>query len=294
LITFRYHIVTLVAVFLALGVGVLFGASFIDQNTVEGLRKTQAALGHRNENLRNRIVALEKGNESLNRFVASTAATIQRDALKDRSVTLISFDSTPQDATSAVIATLGVAGSSLDGSIKLSDQLDLRSPDVRRKIGLLLGSASIDQKALSELLVSQLSTALMGRNPGFLQKLIDAGMASSQPGGGEAIPTGVSTVPSAVTVVAGNGNELNQRLAIPLVGALAAGPLVTSAVEKGASNLRLVGPVRRESGVKVVTVDSIETPVGQAAYAAGLKAGFAGQFGAYGFADGATSVLPQS
>ena len=47
MITFRYHVVTLVAVFMAIGVGVLFGATFIDQNIVDGLRASQARPGQK-------------------------------------------------------------------------------------------------------------------------------------------------------------------------------------------------------------------------------------------------------
>ncbi|MEX2421373.1 MAG: copper transporter, partial [Actinomycetota bacterium] len=38
MISFRYHIVTIVAVFLALGLGVLAGTTVIDQQIVDGLR----------------------------------------------------------------------------------------------------------------------------------------------------------------------------------------------------------------------------------------------------------------
>ena len=38
MINFRFHLISLVAVFLALGVGVAMGASFIDRATVDSLR----------------------------------------------------------------------------------------------------------------------------------------------------------------------------------------------------------------------------------------------------------------
>src|SRR5688500_16789890 len=106
MITFRYHVVTLVAVFMAIGLGVLFGATFIDQNIVDSLRATQARLGDRNETLRGRIVDLENENEALQTFTGSTRDIVVRGTLQDVPVVLVTFDSTPGEALDAVRETL--------------------------------------------------------------------------------------------------------------------------------------------------------------------------------------------
>lgn len=297
MISFRYHVVTLVAVFLALGVGVLFGVSFIDQSTVETLRNTQARLGARNETLRERVVALEKERDTLNTYVASSRDRIVRGVLRDRAVVILSFDSTPVPSIEAVAATIQLAGGALDGSVTLSDRLDLRSEDGRGRLATVLGSQSNDVRALSELAVTRLVEVLSGRDEtAFLQKLVDDGLASSrlQPLG----QTAPDTAPDegrAVVIVGGTGSkELNDRILLPLARALAAIPTVTAVVEGGSAPLRVLTPLREESGLRVVTVDGVETPLGQAALAVGLRAGFEGQFANYGVGAGATAALPAS
>jgi hypothetical protein len=296
LISFRYHVVTLVAVFLALGVGVLFGVSFIDQSTVETLRNSQTRLGARNEVLRERVVALEKERDALNTYVASSRDQIVRGALRDRAVVMLSFDSTPVPSVEAVAGTIQLAGGALEGSVTLSDRLDLRSEDGRRRLATVLDAPSNGVEALSDLAVSRLVQAFSGRDDtAFLQKLADDGLASGRL---PATGTGAETAAGqgrAVVIVGGNGSrELNDRLLLPLARSLAAVPMVTAVVESGSAPLRVLAPLREESGLRVVTVDGVDTPLGQAALAAGLRAGFEGQFGNYGVGAGATAALPAS
>ena len=54
MVNFRFHIISLVAVFLALGIGVLMGSTVIDQATVKGLKNNLASYKHRSEAERKR------------------------------------------------------------------------------------------------------------------------------------------------------------------------------------------------------------------------------------------------
>jgi hypothetical protein len=293
LITFRYHVVTLVAVFLALGVGVLFGVSFIDQSTVEGLKNAQTRLGARNEVLRDRIVALEKETEAFRTYVSSSRDLIVRGALRDHPVLVIAFESTPVSGVDAVNQTIQLAGARLDGSVTLSDRLDLRTDESRRRLAPLLGASSTEARLLSEAMVSQLTAAAAGRDGTAFQKLIDNGMASGRPPAASPREGAAPEATRAVVIVGGEGSkELNDRLALPLTRALAGEAVTTAVVEAESTSLRLLGPLREAGDLNLITVDGVETPLGQAALAAGLRAGFGGQFGNYGLGDGATSALP--
>jgi hypothetical protein len=294
LITFRYHVVTLVGVFLALGVGVLFGVSFIDQSTVEGLKGAQTRLGARNEELRDRIVALEKQNEAYRTYVSSSRDLIVRGALRDHPVLIIAFESTPVASVDAVTQTIQLAGARLDGPVTLSDMLDLKTDEGRRKLASLLEASSTEPRTLSEGIVSRLAAAATGRDLTFLQTLIDGGMASGRlPAAGSVPEDARPELAGAVVIVGGEGSkELNERLVMPLTRALAGGPVTTAVTEAESVSLRVVGPLREAGDLNVITVDGVDTPLGQAALAAGLQAGFQGQFGNYGLGDGATSALP--
>lgn len=289
MITFRYHVVTLVAVFMAIGVGVLFGATFIDQSIVDSLRSTQARLGDRNEELRGRIVDLEDENEDLQTFTGSTRDLVVRGSLQDVAVVVVSFESTPGDALDAVRDTLNLAGARLDGQLTLSDRLDLKSGDNRDKLANALGSSDSDAERLSQEAVAQLATAVVGQNPEVLTRLLEAELIAVP----IALPSDPSGQAPAVVLVGGDtSREVNDRIAVPLAKLLGAGPTVAVAAESG-TDLRLLEPVREESNLRIVTVDSVETALGQSALAIGLKGALAGQFGHYGRGAGATTALPE-
>jgi hypothetical protein len=291
MITFRYHVVTLVAVFMAIGLGVLFGATFIDQNIVSGLEAAQVRLGTRNETLRKRILEQEKQNEALTAFASSVRDQVVRGALDGRPAVLLALDSTPVDVRDAVEATLALAGARFVGRLTLAEELDLQGEDARRRLAAALGTTSTQPVALSELLVAQISGELAGRNPPIIQKLIDSGLIGGQmnpvtpPAEGQPVAS-----PLAVLVAGGSSKELNDRLLIPLVESLAEGSVVAAVAEPGPDE-EILRPLRDRS-IQVVTVDNAETAVSQAALATGLRMALAGQFGAYGTGEGATTILP--
>jgi hypothetical protein len=59
-INLRYHIVSITAVFLALGIGLVFGAAFIDRATVEALDRNLNAIERQNEDLQQENAGLER------------------------------------------------------------------------------------------------------------------------------------------------------------------------------------------------------------------------------------------
>lgn len=291
MITFRYHVVTLVAVFMAIGLGVLFGATFIDQNIVEGLEAAQVRLGTRNETLRQRILEQEKQNEALTAFAASVRDQVVGGTLEGVPVVLLSMDSTSGEVRDAIDQTLTVAGARFAGRVTLSDDLDLQGDDARTRLAAVLGTTSTQPAALSQLLATQISGELLGRNPPVIQKLIENGLAGGQIAPPPAPAEGQPPATPLVVLVAGSySKELNDRLTVPMVEALAAGPVVTAVAEPG-TEARTLRPLR-DGSVEVVTVDGAETPVSQAAVAMGLRAALGGQFVSYGTAEGATTVLP--
>lgn len=290
MITFRYHVVTLVAVFMAIGLGVLFGATFIDQNIVDGLRAAQARLGDRNEDLRGRIVDLEDENQALLAFTGSTRDLLVPGTLSDVPVLLVTIESTPGEALEAVRTTLTLAGARIEGQLRLSDRLDLASADNREALAAALGSGSRDAVSLSGELVSRLGSALSGQDPQVLSSLLEAELVSA-PVPLQAVQ-GESGSAAAVIFVGGeSAAEINERIVVPLARFLSLGPAVTAVVEEGVE-APLLEPIRDESDLRVMTVDSIETPLGQSALAVGLKGALDGRFGHYGRGEGATTALP--
>lgn len=293
MITFRYHVVTLVAVFLALAVGVLFGATFIDQNIVEGLEATQQRLGDRNEQLRNRIVALEQENEQFRTFTAATRDASVRNSLADQPVVVLRFDATPDQMVESVTGTLVAAGARLDGVLGLTAALDLTSEETQARLATVMDFPSEDPEALSVELARQLAEALIGVNPQVVPRLAEAGLVRGELALPEApLDGGQAPVPPAVVMLAGQVSPVfNDRLVMPLARALSEAPQVVAVGTPGTGGAILEG-LRGDSELRVVTVDGVESAMGQTALALGLRAALGGQFGMYGTGEGATTALP--
>lgn len=294
MINFRYHVVTLVAVFLALGLGVLFGASFIDQKTVAGLQRSQERLGERNNALRQEILALQRNQEALQSFAVSSRDLLIRGALTGRAVVVVAFASTDDGLVRGTEDTLVKAGGSLVGSIRLSDDLEARSDAERRSVAEALQLPN-GGDGLTASVVQNLSDALSGRERGYIQKLIDAGLASAaQPSGSQPQPP--SELADAGTVVVllppAARDQAHRALLLPLIRSLANVSVPVAFAQGERAPAALIVSMRKENDLRAVTVDQADQPGGQAALALGLQAALAGNFGHYGTKEGATALLP--
>lgn len=302
MITFRYHVVSLVAVFLALGTGALVGSSFISRGTVAVLRRAHDTLDKRNRDLIRDVRELEKANETLTEFEAAVEPLVERGVLENRPIVLLSLETTPGAVVDQVAQSVLSAGGRLDGSFELSVRLDMSTEGRRQQVALALeldeDEQDQDDPVMAGLLVERLQASLSGRSPGMLQRLIDAGLATPlQVPGTDPMPPAMLAPPgSAILFVAGESartSELEERLVIPLVRSLAGVDVLVGVGEAGSNPLRLVSALRQDSGLRVVTADGVDRPLGRAGLLLGLQAAASGKFGHYGSGPGASRLLPE-
>lgn len=122
MINFRFHLISLVAVFLALGIGVAMGASFVDRATVDSLRGRVDAL---EDNYRRRGVELDATKAKLassdNQAAALAGADSRAlaDRLVDATVVVINTESVDDDVLGATRDSLAASGARLAGSVTL-------------------------------------------------------------------------------------------------------------------------------------------------------------------------------
>lgn len=294
MINLRYHVVTLVAVFLALGLGVLFGASFIDQKTVSGLQRSQQRLGERNKTLRQEILALQKNQESVRSFAVSSRDLLIRGALADLPVVVLGFQSTDDGLIRDVEDTLVKAGGRLAASVRLMEDLDLKTEERKDAVAAALQITG-DGAGPTQTIVQGMTDSLSGRQRGYLQTLIDARLATAaQPSGSSPqAPSELANPGTAVVILPPGSKDSAQRtLLLPLVRSLAGSSVPTVVAQAEKAPMGLIQAIRGESDLKAVTVDQADQPTGQAALALGLQAALAGNFGHYGTQEGATALLP--
>ncbi|HSV37878.1 MAG TPA: copper transporter [Nocardioidaceae bacterium] len=302
MISFRYHIVSLVAVLLALGAGVALGSGPLErENKPETTSTTGAPQSSAEDEAYTRV------NDG---FAASLQAGMTNARLRGRTVTLLVLPGAAPDQVTALTSAVTQAGASLAGAVRISE--DLVNPSKRQLVdelgGQLEASATkviIDTGAgtydrIGALLAFAVSTAAPAGDPvdqqgkGILAGLSTAGLLSMDKelqrrgnlvlvvagpagDGGDADAGGASIVTSlAKALDAGSG------------GVVVAGPL------SAADPAGVLTAVRNDTAAvtAVSTVDIADVPAGRIITVLALAEQAAKGAGQYGGGAGVTGLYP--
>jgi len=161
-INFRFHLISLVAVFLALGVGVAMGASFVDRATVESLRSRVDDL---DAGYRRRGTELDATQEQLATSDAQAAALAgdASEALADRlptvPVVIVATEDVDAEVLDVTRTSLGAAGATTAGTVRLQPPLTSPSKTELESIRTRLGVKG-DADAVRDRVAGDLGTAL--------------------------------------------------------------------------------------------------------------------------------------
>lgn len=164
MVSIRYHVVTLVAVFLALGIGVVVGSTVIDKALVDDLERRVDDLDGRledaqqaNEEHQRQLDALQDLDQRL--AEEGPAALLDGD-LAAVPVLLIAVDGIDAGPVGELADTIVAAGGRYQGTVWLNERLALADEDATAALGELLGGAGGDAEALRERLYQQLGAEL--------------------------------------------------------------------------------------------------------------------------------------
>src|SRR5829696_6240328 len=116
MVTFRFYLVSLVAVFLALAMGVVVGSTLIDRAIVDRLDRSVASVSHRLDRQQDENAELRRDLRELSDYAAATAATVVDGALDGGAV--------------AVVAERGVDPRVVEDSVVLLQSADATVPGV--------------------------------------------------------------------------------------------------------------------------------------------------------------------
>src|SRR4030095_2192629 len=120
-ISLRYHIVSLVAVFLALPLGIVVGSTLLQEGTVSVLRATSERVRQESERNSRANVALNQDIAHLQAFGAAGLHGLVQTRLKGRSVVLVDTDKVDSGLRDSVRKVLEDAGAEVDGQITFAD-----------------------------------------------------------------------------------------------------------------------------------------------------------------------------
>jgi copper transport outer membrane protein MctB len=160
-ISLRYHIVSLVAVFLALALGIVVGSTVLQEGTVSVLRATSEQVRQQSERNSRENVALKQEISRLQGFGATVLPELVQDRLKGRSVVLVDTDKVDSGLRDAVRKVLEDAGARVDGQITFADERLALGADADRQA--MAGLLAVDDGGTPEVLRGELVKKLAAR-----------------------------------------------------------------------------------------------------------------------------------
>jgi Copper transport outer membrane protein, MctB len=123
----RYHATSLIAVFLALAVGILIGAQFGGDALTQTRKNLENSLVGNLQDARSHVEDLEGELGNANEFDEKVYPVLTRDRLQGKRIALIAFGGLPGEITSGVENALGPSGATLVGVGVVREPVELET-----------------------------------------------------------------------------------------------------------------------------------------------------------------------
>jgi hypothetical protein len=299
-ISFRYHLVSIVAVFLALALGIVVGTTALNGPITKDLRRQVNDAKKQRDTLAAQVKTLQGQVDDAGQFAATYGDQLVAGTLKNQNIVAITLPGATSDMQDGIAREVSAASGHISGRVNLTKTyLD---PSHGSAIVSLVTTAhpigwtapeTSDSAALGG---SLLSYVLTGRgSPTDLTQVLaqfsELHMAETD---------GQAMTPSKTVVVIGHGTldpkEYASQAQLALVSALskAGAHVVVAGDEDAATGGGVVGAVRASNtaNAAVSTIDNADNPSGQVAAVLALAGAAKGQVGHYGTAKGADALYP--
>jgi hypothetical protein len=307
-IDFRYHLVSIVAIFLALALGIVLGSTTLSNSVGDTLRKQASSAAKSAQEARvaqRRLQTQVKGEEQFGQVLSPQ---IVADRLKGQSVVMIETPGAGNDSIDQVSELAKDAGAAVTGRVTIQKKLldddqqstldELATQLKSDGVEFPSGASSYDKAG------AVLANALLTRDPAktgredaaggaVLSGFKQAGYITTSGKPGQHATLAVMVAPA--NPYAYDGGDQDNKALISLAAALdgagrgtvVGGPL-TSAQEGG-----LIAALRdSDTGDSVSAVDMVDTSSGQVVTILALQNELNGKSGQYGTGAGASGYLP--
>jgi hypothetical protein len=311
-INFRYHVVSLTAVFLALAIGLVVGTAALNGPVADSLNQRVSELKKDNTQLRDSVSSLQEEIKSEEDFAAQMAQVVLPGRLTGRKILMVTLPSGREHADQ-VRAMLTTAGATITGRIEMQDSffvpansqelLYLAASAAQQTIPVTgLPSNSDGVETASALLASGVLDRTQGTPPtaADLTALLTAYEKAKYIGYADAGKDKVTEPAQAVVIVTGlpyvdKESAQKDQAVVTMVSQFdKQGAVVVAG--NGASDGNVVAAIRGDGAlVKTIsTVDNANTTQGQVVTAlATAELVNQGKAGQYGLGAGAASMMPQ-
>lgn len=224
MVNFRFHLVSITAVFLALAVGIGLGATVVDQATVEALQR-------RLNGVSNRVDRTDRENERLQRELArwsqfsdEAGNEAVEGRLADVPVLVVAVQGTPRLPVEALQASLVAAGARFQGTVWLTSKLRLDKAEDMLSLASIVGATFRAPEPVRQAALARIANSLSGADaPGVVAALRDAAFIDLESPTGDASVFAAAASPETrfVAVSSAEAEVANEQLAVPLVDQLA-------------------------------------------------------------------------
>jgi Copper transport outer membrane protein, MctB len=303
MVTFRFYLVSLVAVFLALAMGVVVGSTLIDRAIVDRLDRSVESVSDRLDRQQDENAELRRELSELRDYADSTAPTVVDGTLDGGGVAVVAERGVDPDVVEAAVTTMQEADAAVPGILWLEPSWALPENSDRARLAEVLDVTDTGPGRLRDRAWGRLVTALQGGSVQGdpLQDLAEGGFVSYQDVG--EVESGVGAllgVGEQVVLVAGSGSQLGPETTLALSrGLVEAGvPSVVAEAwqerDEGPARGAVTGLVRDQDDLAdaVSTVDDLDLVQGRVATSLALAELRTGVQGHYGYGSDADSPLP--
>jgi hypothetical protein len=304
MVTFRFYLVSLVAVFLALAMGVVVGSTLIDRAIVDRLDRSVESVSDRLDRQRDENAELREQLQQLRDYADGTAASVVDGALEGGAVAVVAERGVDAEVVESAVAMLQQAEGTAPGILWLEPSWALAEEGDRTRLAEVLdvpetGPGRLRDRAWGRL-VSVLEGGSVQGDP--LQDLAEGGFVTYQDVG--EVESGVDVlagVGEQVVLVSGPRSQLAPELTLALgQGLVRAGvPSVVAEAwdeqEDGPARGTVASLVRDQDELAdaVSTVDDLDLVQGRVAATLALADLRNGVRGHYGYGSDADRPLPE-
>lgn len=306
MINFRFHIVSLTAVFLALVIGIVMGVSVIDQGTVRGLERGLDTAERRANDVRSTNDDLRDQLGRWSDFAEQAGDELVEGRLDGVPVTIFTVAGADDDVLATLRGTVAASGAVVTGVVRLGERLNLGDQAATDALAEIVGAPTGAADGVRTAALDQLATETAS---GSGRLLIDMERAGYIDLDGPVDPATVVVSGARFLVVSSrSAGPANADIAVPFTTLLArrAEARVTAVEptldgddgeddgeDEREEAARFVAALRQVGDVRLSTVDNASDFRGRVATVLALAALGTGQVGHYGTGRGADRLLPE-
>ncbi len=301
MISFRYHVFTVVAVFLAVALGIAVGNAYVQPALVGRLERQTHDFQEELADVRARLVDIEQATDVLPILVNGNLA--------GRRVVVVTHVGVDDRIMSQVRSSLEAADAELVAALAVTEKMSASGQPERDELAELLGVEASDDPAplrqgAAEVVADRLAEGSPDRDADseadVLNGLLEKGFLSFPEGSSvtEGDLEGVGGNGEIVIVAAGGEDEptpATDEFLVPFIAELLARGVRVAAGESAGTNYPFVSVLRDDAATdgRIVTVDDVDLSIGGAALVLGLERLIElGQGGDYGFKGSDVTPIP--